>query len=202
MTDDLWFWLGIYYFIGVALVFIGRLLVKVFHKDNRSDFVKSTLAALEEDKSPRQKRREFFKSVATGSLILVVWPFAFAVLINELKKKPQAASIEDDAPKFTCEKKDLIEIVNPLEVEAGAKVIDPKKRVSELPFGHLNRGWKNLRKQMKPGDVMWSFKTSGYLPKNSGEHKGPQYESPRNIIQGFALVRGREIVGEFLTQWD
>lgn len=49
---------------------------------------------------------------------------------------------------------------------------------------------------------MWSFKTSGYLPKNAGEHKGPKYESPRNIIQGYALVRGRKIVGEFLTQWD
>jgi hypothetical protein len=55
---------------------------------------------------------------------------------------------------------------------------------------------------MKPEDVMWSFKTSGYLPKNSDEHKGPQYESSRNIIQGFAIVRGRKIVGEFLTQWD
>lgn len=202
MTNDLWRWLAIYYCIGVVLVFIGRQLVKVFHKDNRSDFVKSALAALEEDKTPQQKRREFFKSVATGSLILIVWPVAFAVLINELKKKPHVVSIEDDAPKFTSEKKDLIEIVNPHEVEAAAKVIDPKKRVSELPFGHLNSGWKNLRKQMNPGDVMWSFKTSGYLPKNFGEHKGPQYESPRNIIQGFALVRGRKIVGEFLTQWD
>jgi hypothetical protein len=148
--DDLWFWLGIYYFIGVALVFIGRQLVKLFHKDNRSDFVKSALAALEET-SRRSKSVRVFKSVATISLILVVWPVAFAVLINELKKKPQAVSIEDDAPKFTSERKDLIEIVNPLEVEAGAKVIDPKKRVPELPFGHLNRGWKNLRQQMKPG---------------------------------------------------
>lgn len=202
MTNGLWLWLAIYYFIGVVLVFVGRQLVKVFHKDKRSDFVKSALAAIEEDKSPQRKRREFFKSVATGSLILVVWPVAFAVLLNELKKKPQAVSIEDDAPKFTSEKKDLIEIVNPHEVEAAAKVIDPKKRAPELPFGHLNRGWKNLREQMKPGDVMWSFKTSGYLPKNAGEHKGSKYESPRNIIQGYAIVRGRKIVGEFLTQWD
>ena len=202
MTNDLLLWLAIYYFIGIVLVFIGRQLVKVFHKDNRSDFVKSGLAALEEDKSSQQKRHDFFRRVATGSLILVVWPVAFAVLINELKKKSQTVSIEDDAPKLTCEKGDLIEVVNPHEVEAAAILVDPNKRVPELPFGHLNRGWKNLRKQMKPGDVMWSFKTSGYLPKNSGEHTGPQYESPRNIIQGFALVRDRKIVGEFLTQWD
>ncbi len=137
--------------------------MKVFHKDKHSDFVKSALAAIEEDKSPQKKRREFFESVATGSLILVVWPVAFTVLINELKKKPQAVSIEDDEPKFTSEKKDLIEIVKPHEVEAAAKVIDPKRRAPELPFGHLNRGWKNLREQMKPADEMWSFKTSGYL---------------------------------------
>ncbi len=202
MTNDLLLWLAIYYFIGIVLVFIGRQLVKVFHKDNRSDFVKSALAALEEDKSSQQKRHDFFRRVATGSLILVVWPVAFAVLINELKKKSQTVSIEDDAPKLTCEKGDLIEVVNPHEVETAAIVVDPNKRVPELPFGHLNRGWKNLRKQMKPGDVMWSFKTSGYLPKNSGEHTGPQYESPRSIIQGFALVRDHKIVGEFLSQWD
>ena len=59
MTDDLWFWLGIYYLIGVALVFIGRQLVKLFHKDNRSDFVKSALAAIEEDKSPAKASRIF-----------------------------------------------------------------------------------------------------------------------------------------------
>ncbi len=202
MTNDSLLWLAIYYFIGIVLVFIGRQLVKVFHKDNRSDFVKSALAALEEDKSSQQKRHDFFRRVATGSLILVVWPVAFAVLINELKKKSQTVSIEDDAPKLTCEKGDLIEVVNPHEVETAAIVVDPNKRVPELPFGHLNRGWKNLRKQMKPGDVMWSFKTSGYLPKNSGEHTGPQYESPRSIIQGFALVRDHKIVGEFLSQWD
>ena len=83
MNSEFWIWLGLYYLVGVVLVFIGRILVKLFYKDKRSDFVKSALAALEEEKSTQEKRREFFKSVATGSLILVVWPVAFVVLLNE-----------------------------------------------------------------------------------------------------------------------
>jgi hypothetical protein len=176
--------------------------VKLFYKDKRSDFVKSALAALEEDKSPQEKRREFLKSVATGSLILVVWPLAFAVLLNELRGKPGKTYAADDEPKFTSEKKDLIEIVNPQEVEAASKIVDPKSRVPDVPFGHLNQGWKDLRRQMKPGDVMWSFKTSGYQPNTKEGFTGPRYESPRNIVHGFAIVRSRKIVGEFLTQWD
>jgi hypothetical protein len=112
MNSEIWLWLGLYYLIGVVLVFIGRILVKLFYKDKRSDFVKSALAALEEDKSPQEKRREFLKSVATGSLILVVWPVAFAALLNELRGKPDKTYAADDEPKFTSENKDLIEIVN------------------------------------------------------------------------------------------
>ena len=202
MNYDLWFWLGCYFAIGVVLVLAGRVLVKLFYKDKRSDFVKSALAALEEDKSPQEKRREFFKSVATGSLILVVWPVAFAVLLNELRGKPDMTYAADEEPKFTSEKKDLIEIVNPQEVEAASKIVDPKSRVPDLPFGHLNQGWKDLRRQMKPGDVMWSFKTSGYQPNTKEGFTDPRYESPRNIVHGYAIVRSRKIVGEFLTQWD
>ncbi len=202
MSYGLWFWLGCYFAIGVISILLARVLVKRLYKDKRSDFVKSALAALEKDKTPQEKRREFFKSIATGSLVFVVWPVAFAVLVNELREKPVSSYANEDEPKFTSEKKDLIEIVNPHEVEAASKVADPKKRVPELPFGHLNRGWKELRRQMRPGDVMWSFKTSGYLPRDGEEHKGPKCEAPRNVVRGYAIVRRRKIVGEFLTQWD
>lgn len=202
MNYGLWFWLGCYFVVGVVLVFVGRVLVKLFYKDKRSDFVKSALAALEEDKTPQEKRREFFKSIAIGSLVFVAWPVAFVVLINELRGRTTSTYTKDDEPKFTCAEKDLIEIVNPHEVEVSAKVIDPMQRVPDLAFGHLNQGWKALRSQMRPGDVMWSFKTSGYQPRDREGYKGPQYEDPRDVVHGYALVRGRKIVGEFLTQWN
>ena len=59
--------MGCYFIIGVVLVLVGRVLVKLFYKDKRSEFVRSALAALEEDKTPQEKRREFFKS-SGGSL--------------------------------------------------------------------------------------------------------------------------------------
>ena len=202
MNYDLWFWMGCYFALGVALVLVGRLLVKLFHKDQRSDFVKGALAALEADKTPQEKRRDFLKSVATGSLVFVVWPVAFAVLVNELRGGPASSYTKEDEPKFTSEMKDLLEIVNPNEVEVAAKIVDPKNRVPDLPFGHLSRGWKRLKWKMRPGDVMWSFRTSGYQPGNSEGYKGPQYSAPQNVVFGYAIVRRRKIVGEFLTQWD
>jgi hypothetical protein len=98
--------------------------------------------------------------------------------------------------------KDLLEIVNPNEVEVAAKIIDPKNRVPDLPFGHLNRGWKRLKWKMRSGDVMWSFRTPGYQPSNSEGYKGPQYSAPHNVVFGYAIVRRKKIVAEFLTQWD
>lgn len=111
MSYGLWFWLGCYFAIGVISILLARVLVKRLYKDKRSDFVKSALAALEKDKTPQEKRREFFKSIATGSLVFVVWPVAFAVLVNELREKPVSSYVNEDEPKFTSEKKDLIEIV-------------------------------------------------------------------------------------------
>jgi len=202
MNDDLWFWLGCYFAVGVIFLLSARMIVKLYHKDNRTDFVKGALAALENDKPLRERRREFFKSIGAGALVFVVWPVAFVVLINELVGIPVSSNAKGDEPKFWSENKDLIEIVNPREVEASARVHDPKKRVPNLPFGHLNRGWKELRAQMRPGDVMWSFKTSGYQKRIGDDDKGPRYDVPRNIVQGYAIVRSKKIVGEFLTQWN
>ena len=36
MNSEFWIWLGLYYLVGVVLVFIGRILVKLFYKDKRS----------------------------------------------------------------------------------------------------------------------------------------------------------------------
>jgi hypothetical protein len=87
MNDDLWFWLGCYFAVGVIFLLSARMIVKLYHKDNRTDFVKGALAALGNDKPLRERRREFFKSIGAGALVFVVWPVAFVVLINESSLK-------------------------------------------------------------------------------------------------------------------
>jgi hypothetical protein len=199
MSTDLKFWVITYLAAGLVFLLVARLLVKIFYKDKRSEFVKEMMSAIENDKSPAEKRRKFFKNIAIGGLAIAVWPLTFTILLNGLRDSRKNDRALNDEPEFICKSKDLLEIVNALEVEASSKVLDPLGRVPDLPFGHLNKGWRRLRRKVRPGDVMWSFKTSGYAP--SPEGRGPRYNSPHNVVSGFAIVRNKQIVAEFLTQW-
>jgi hypothetical protein len=200
MSADLQFWVITYLVAGLGFLLIARLLVKLLYKDKRSEFVKEMMSALENNKSPTEKRRKFFKNIAVGGLAIAVWPLTFTILVNELRNSSRNDHSLNEEPKFKCANKDLLEIVNALEVEAKSKILDPLGRVPDVPFGHLNKGWRRLRRQVRPGDVMWSFKTSGYASSTDG--KGPRYNSPHDIVSGFAIVRNKQIVAEFQTQWN
>ena len=199
MSTDLKFWVITYLAAGLVFLLVARLLVKIFYKDKRSEFVKEMMSAIENDKSPAEKRRKFFKNIAIGGLAIAVWPLTFTILLNGLRDSRKNDRDLNEEPQFMCKSKDLLEIVNALEVEANSKILDPMGRVPDLPFGHLNKGWRRLRRKVRPGDVMWSFKTSGYAPSRDG--RGPHYHGSHNVVSGFAIVRNKQIVAEFLTQW-
>lgn len=203
MSSDLKFWGITYLTVGLVLLLVARLLVKMFYKDKRSAFVKEMMNAIENDKSQAEKRRKFFKNIAVGGLAIAVWPLTFTILVNELRdsrRNDRSDRELNEKPEFICKSKDLLEIVNALEVEANSKILDPMGRVPDLPFGHLNKGWLRLRRKVRPGDVMWSFKTSGITPSFDG--RKPRYNGPQNVVSGFAIVRNKQIVAEFLSQWD
>ncbi len=199
MSTDLKFWGITYLATGLIFLLIARLLVKLFYKDKRSNFVKEMMSAIENDKSTAEKRRKFFRNIAVGGLAIAAWPLTFTILVNELRSSRKNDREFNEEPEFVCKSKDLLEIVSATEVEANSKVLDPMGRVPDLPFGHLNKGWRRLRRKLRPGDVMWSFKTSGYAPSSDG--RGPRYSGPHNVVSGFAIVRNKQIVAEFLTQW-
>ncbi len=202
MSPDLQFWEVTYLTAGLVLLVAGRVLVKLFYKDKRSNFVREMMAAMETEKSTSEKRRKFFKNIAVGALAVAIWPVTFSILVNELRGRESVRTFEVEGVSFNCTNKDLFEIVNPLEVEAMAKVFDPLGRVPDLPFGHLNHGWRVLRRKLRPGDVMWSFKTAGHTPSPERSEHTPRYSGPTNVMSGYAIVRSKKIVAEFLAQWD
>lgn len=202
MNPEIWQWILGYLLVGVVLIGVARLLVKVFHKDNRSKWVKEVLASIEQEKSPQEKRRQFIKDSAVGALIIVVWPIAFGVLVKELGKERQPSPILDEPPPFKSTKEALLEVVNPLDIESKSMILDPLGRVPQLPFGHLNLGWQKLRAQLRPGDVLWSFATPGSINNGAEDDKRPRYSGPTNVVKGFAVVRNEKIVHEFLSEWS
>ena len=201
MNPKIWQWILGYLFLGVVFIGVARLLVKVFHKDNQSKWVKEVLAAIEQEKSPKEKRRQLIKDSALGAFIIVVWPIAFGVLVKEFGKDRQPSPILNEPPPFKSTKEALLEVVNPLDIESKSVVLDPLGRVPQLPFGHLNLGWQELRAQLRPGDVLWSFATPGYPNNGTEEDKRPRYSRPTNVVKGYAVVRNGKIVHEFLSEW-
>lgn len=49
MSADLKFWGITYLAAGLIFLLVARLLVKLFYKDKRSDFVKEMMSAIEND---------------------------------------------------------------------------------------------------------------------------------------------------------
>jgi hypothetical protein len=68
--------------------------------------------------------------------------------------------------------------------ELAAQVSDPLHRVPNVPFGHLNSGWQAFLKEGATDYKLWSFK----LPRGKGA--------------GYAWVKGRKIMAEFIYEWD
>jgi len=60
-------------------------------------------------------------------------------------------------------------------------------RVPHVPFGFGNKKWLKFKQQMLPGDEIYHFNSSA--------------ESWRNLAgrEGYVLVRGVEVVDEFVT---
>lgn len=202
MNPEPWHWLAGYLSTGITLILLGRLIVKVFHKDERSEWVKATVKAIKGDKSPKEKRRQFFKDVIAGALIVLVWPIAFAVLIKELALSNATRELpEVKPPHFKSSKEALVESVNPLEVESESIVLDPLGRVPQLPFGHLNEGWRQLRAHLRPGDVLWRFATPGSTSESAQKSNRLINGGPVSEVKGYAIVRNGLIVHEFLIEW-
>ena len=86
-----------------------------------------------------------------------------------------------------------------VRVETVSYVTDPLGRVPNVPFGHLHQGWINLLAQLEPTDQLWSFKTKGWV---ADQPNSPKYLKPRNVTSGFAIVREKKVVAEFICGLD
>lgn len=84
------------------------------------------------------------------------------------------------APEFKVTRQHLRETLSIESIETGARITDPLGDVPDLPFGHLNAAWKQLKVGMQQGDqistfvapweecgVMWEH--SGYAVVRAGE---------------------------------
>ncbi|MGI9151329.1 MAG: hypothetical protein ACR2IX_07475 [Limnohabitans sp.] len=194
--DLFWLYLG----IGAITFPVLRLLVYVFHrKESPSVWAQEVMTALEKEKTLLDRVKKTFVWFGSVMLFCLIWPVALLVAAYATFFDKPAPKYRSDEPSFTCQKDSLIKQVNPLEVEAASYITDPLGRVPNLPFGHLHQGWINLLAQLEPDDQLWSFATKGWSIKPG---HSPKYSKPCDVYSGFAIVRNKKVVAEFICGWD
>lgn len=193
-----WFW--IYSGVGAVCFPVLRLLVYIFHrKESPSTWAQEAIAAFEKSRSLKEKIKKSFSWVGIAIVVVLIWPLTILIVLYSLFFDKQQPYVPSEESRYTCQKKDLLKQVDPVDVEAASYVVDPLGRVPNVPFGHIHQGWVNLLSELEVNDELWSFQTKGWTSE-SGD--SPKYLKPRNIRSGFAIVREKKIVAEFICGWD
>ena len=194
-------WIWLYAGVGLISFPVLRALVYIFHRqESPTAWAQEVKAALEKERSTSEQAKKIIAWFGMLVVVSLIWPvttlIAIYALVFDKQSKPRYNSDEE---RFSCDKNDLIQLVNALEIEAVSYVIDPLGRVPNVPFGHLHKGWIDFLAQLDPADELWSFKTKGWT---SDSRDSPKYSRPRNVSSGFAIVRNKKIVAEFVCDWD
>ena len=185
-------WFGIYTLPGLAYVIYN--LIKLYRERN-SQFVNDMLLAIN-NKTSTQKRIEDGIAYGVASIcIFVAWPAFIVWWLMQKHEKSKVIDKEDEGD-FACKMANLVSEVTPIEAEVFNQVHDPLSKVPKLAFGHLNKAWRRLLKQMtEPADQLWSF----FISKDSVIGK---YRRVSGDVRGYAVVRKGKIVGELVVESD
>ncbi|QWE02058.1 hypothetical protein [Polynucleobacter sp. JS-JIR-II-b4] len=165
-------------------------------KERPGEFAKGLMKAVGKEVSFVDQLKEFLVYCFATACVLLGWPgFVIYYLIH--KKDEAANQAWQKLPDFYCSPKYLISQVNPIDVEIASYVIDPLSAVPALPFGHLNHGWLRFLADATDGDdEVWSF----YIPK--GSRTGKYQSQCSSDIRGYAKVRNKKILSEFIIERD
>jgi hypothetical protein len=197
-------WLGAYLLAGVALVFGLRQKASVESPAMTvREFWLELKQAYDDMRLKKISGTAFAEKVLMMPVLLLIWPLTACVagymLYMEIKNPSAMLDLED---AFTCKKKHLLDRSTPDKAELLASVIDPKGRVPNLPFGHLNGGWSALLEAMQEGDELWSFEVPGYVPGRQDPPPIHQWAMPKGTRRGYALVAGGTVKADFVYEWD
>ena len=177
-------------------IFMGAYLLVKAIQDRPSEFAKGLMKVMGKEITLVDQLKEFGVYGFALVCILIGWP---GFLIWFMKDKKDEATREEwhAKPDFECAPEYLIIKVDPVDAEITSYVTEPLHTVPAVPFGHLNKAWGNfLSNMLDEEDELWSF----HIPK--GSKTGKYQRECTSEIRGFAKVRNRKILAEFITESD
>ena len=181
----------LYLALGVLTLAVAGGAHLWHHRHDRRD--PESLASLMEDLYPERKklwyriRARLLAPVLTVIAMVLFWPAAWWMRCAELLNERRLAREREEAI-FKVKPQHLLERMTTDEIEAREMVQDPLSAVPQLPFGHLNGVWSQVKSAMLPGDELWSFTATW-----PGEFGSPE------LRKGYVLWRRGKPMGHVLT---
>lgn len=149
-------WLWTYLGMGV----FSLLVLIAMSRSRRVD--SSTSELLAAIRGPVSRRDWWLEKVVgpvLGSLFMVLgWPIGIYVVVNEERKHKQSLLPKEEAV-FKVTKDDLISQTDVAAVELAEIVPDPMGAVPNVPFGFLNKVWRDSVEIALSDAVLWTFET-------------------------------------------
>lgn len=126
---------------------------------------------------------------------VILWPaFLIFLLYQSMKNKNQL--FEEDEPLLHCGPEHLLQQFTPLGAEQYIHIEYPPNYLVKGSFGHLEQAWINFLSQLETNDEIWSF----LIPKDSQTHYYSR--GAEGNIRGFAQIRDKKIINEFIYESD
>jgi hypothetical protein len=181
-----------YFSVGqIILIYFG--IKSWIEYRERSDFIKSVQEMMGSKPTLKDQIKTYVMYFLAGIIILVAWP-VFVAWVSYDKYKEYRDMLERRKPQFFCKNEYLIKKISAIEAEQDSLVIDPLGMAPSIPFGHLNAAWREFLAKIEGSDEMWLYE----IPK--GSITGKDHNRATSLMKGYAHVRRKKIIGEFVRQ--
>ena len=181
-------------FLYLVLGVLTLVIICVAHLwQHRHDLPQGQILTwLMEEQHPERKRLWYRIRAWVIAPVLVVlsvvffWPVVWWMKCAELLNDRRAAQEREEAV-FKVKAQHLLERLTAEEIESREMVYDPLNAVPNLPFGHLNEVWAQLKAAKQTKDELWSFAATWL-----GDDDTPE------LRKGYVLWRRRKPLGHIL----
>ncbi|CAN7236124.1 hypothetical protein LJR071_000852 [Pseudomonas sp. LjRoot71] len=172
-----WYWLGGYLLAGILPIGCAYGYSRLISRS-----------------APADDTMTWKESIACFLAVLILWPLVIAMLANEwiFNRRPPTPVYRE----WVATPASLTEPLSRERIEQLEIYSDPLNAVPALPFGHLNDAWQRFCQQLQETDQLWAFRI------DAGQDTGLDYDKRYGIVEGYALLRGGEICGEFYARMD
>lgn len=186
-------YLAVYMAVGVVILITEtRSNSNVWLRQRRDP---GSIAELIQAMDPQSKtlwhriRARVLLPILASAAMVILWPGVLVMWFRWWREDREMTRHKREQI-FRVTREALLEPLTVDEIEARELVSDPLNAAPQLPFGHLNGVWSQLKSELKPGDQLWSF--SKHWQDNRGR---PDQRT------GYAIWRGSKSVFHIYTMW-